>query len=222
MKKYKLEIACFNETSAKIAAECSVDRIEFCADFKAGGTTPDLEATKRIIKNVDILVMIRPRGGNFVYTDAEFETMKASIVAFKKIGIQGFVFGILNEDDTVNVIQNQLLVSLAHPLPCTFHRAFDRAKAPFEALENIIDCGFRTILTSGQPKNAVSGIPQLQKMIEKANDRIAILPGGGVRSTNIGLLKKALKTAFYHSSAVIDETEIADKHEIYALIKNLN
>jgi copper homeostasis protein len=221
MKKYKLEIACFNEASAIIAAECGADRIEFCADFKAGGTTPDLESTKRILKKVDILVMIRPRGGNFVYTDAEFETMKASIIAFKKIGIHGFVFGILNADDSVHVVQNQLLVSLAHPLPCTFHRAFDRVKMPFEALETIIECGFKTILTSGQHKNAVSGIPQLQKIIEKSKDRIAILPGGGVRSTNIGLLKKTLKTAFYHSSAIVDETEIADKHEIYELIKSI-
>jgi copper homeostasis protein len=221
MKKYKLEVACFNEASAKIAAECGVDRIEFCADFKAGGITPDLETTKRIITNVDIFVMIRPRGGNFVYTDAEFETMKASIIAFKKIGIQGFVFGILNADDSIQVIQNQLLVSLAHPLPCTFHRAFDRVNAPFEALETVIECGFKTILTSGQHKNAISGIPQLQKIIEKAKGRIAILPGGGVRSTNIGLLKKTLNTEFYHSSAVVDETEIADKHEIYALIKSI-
>jgi copper homeostasis protein len=217
MKKYKLEIACFNAASATIAAENGADRIEFCDNFKAGGTTPDLEITQKIMANVPILVMIRPRGGTFVYTEAEFEKMKASIIGFKKIGIHGFVFGILNEDDTVNVLQNKLLVSLAHPLPCTFHRAFDRVHEPFEALEAVIACGFSTILTSGQHKTAVSGIAQLQKIIEKAKDRIAILPGGGVRSTNIAQLKKALDTEYYHSSAILNGTEIADKHEIVAL-----
>jgi copper homeostasis protein CutC len=92
-----------------------------------------------------------------------------------------------------------------------------RVQEPFEALEAVIACGFSTILTSGQHKTAVSGIAQLQKIIEKAKDRIAILPGGGVRSTNIAQLKKALDTEYYHSSAILDGTEIADKHEIAAL-----
>ena len=223
MKKSKLEIACFNLESAILAQENGADRVELCANMKEGGTTPDFELTKTVRDKVtvDLNVMIRPRGGNFVYSDVEFEQMKSEIVAFKKLEVDGFVFGILKEDGTSNELQNAALVALANPLPCTFHRAFDGIKNKLEALESLIECGFKTILTSGTVTNVVDGIDVLSDLIEKANDRIVIMPGGGLRSTNIGLLKDKTKAIFYHSSAIIDSGEIANSEEIKALKAHL-
>ncbi|MGH2665792.1 copper homeostasis protein CutC [Flavobacterium sp.] len=223
MKKYQLEIACFNLESAIIAQENGADRVEFCANMKEGGTTPDFETTKSVREelSVALYVMIRPRGGNFVYSDAEFEQMKSEINQFKKIQVDGFVFGILNEDGSVNKVQNTELIALANPLPCTFHRAFDVVDNVVQSLEDSISCGFKTILTSGQGKNVVDGIGILAKLVEKAKDRIAIMPGSGLRSSNINLLKTKTNAAFYHSSAIIDGTETANGDEVKLLKANL-
>lgn len=223
MKKSKLEIACFNLESAILAQENGADRIEFCANINEGGTTPNFELTKTVRDKVtvDLNVMIRPRGGNFVYSDVEFEQMKSEIIAFKKLKVDGFVFGILKEDDSLNEGQNKLLVALAKPFPCTFHRAFDGIKNKFHALESLIECGFKTILTSGEKTNVVEGIEVLATVVEKANNRITIMPGGGLRSTNIGLVKEKTKAIFYHSSAIVDQGETANDSEIRALKANL-
>ena len=191
----KLEIACFNLKSAIIAQENGADRVELCAEMKEGGTTPDFEITKQARKEltIDLNVMIRPRGGDFVYTNAEFEQMKAEILAFKKLNVDGFVFGILDKDGNFDKEQNMELVALANPIPCTFHRAFDVVNNVFQSLESVIECGFKTILTSGQKENVVEGITVLTELVKKANNRIIIMPGGGLRSTNIGLLKEKTK-----------------------------
>ena len=223
MKKGKLEIACFNLESAIIAQDNGADRVELCANMKEGGTTPDFEITKAVRNtlSIDLNVMIRPRGGNFVYSDFEFEQMKSEISAFKKLEVDGFVFGILNEDGSLNELQNAELVALANPLPCTFHRAFDGIKNKFQALESLIECGFKTILTSGEETNVVDGIDVLATLVEKANNRITIMPGGGLRSTNIRLLKEKTKAVFYHSSAITDSGEIANQQEIQSIKANL-
>jgi copper homeostasis protein len=223
MKKNKLEIACFNLQSARIAQENGADRVELCANMKEGGTTPDYEMTKaaREALSIDLNVMIRPRGGDFVYSDAEFQQMKAEIVQFKKSNVDGFVFGILKKDGSFNEKQNKELVTLANPIPCTFHRAFDTIKNRFESLESVIECGFTTILTSGQKKNVVEGIAVLAELVEKANNRIVIMPGGGLRSTNVGLLQEKTKAVFYHSSAIVDSGETASGDEVKALKANL-
>jgi copper homeostasis protein len=223
MKKAQLEIACFNLDSAVIAQDNGADRVELCANRTAGGTTPDFELTKIVRDKVtiDLNVMIRPRGGDFVYSDLEFEQMKSEILAFKKLHVDGFVFGILNNDGTINQQQNKDLVALANPLPCTFHRAFDGVKNKLEALESLIECGFKTILTSGKITNVVDGIDVLATLVEKANNRIVIMPGGGLRSTNIGFLKEKTKAVFYHSSAVIGIGEIANPEEIKVLKAHL-
>lgn len=223
MKKAQLEIACFYLDSAVIAQDNGANRVELCASRNEGGTTPDLELTKTVRDKVtiDLNVMIRPRGGDFVYSDFEFEQMKSEILAFKKLQVDGFVFGILKEDGTINEQQNAELVALAKPLPCTFHRAFDGVKNKFQALESLTECGFKTILTSGKIRNVVDGINVLAALVEKANNRIVIMPGGGLRSTNIGLLKEKTKAVFYHSSAVIGMGEIANPEEIKALKAHL-
>ena len=223
MEKNQLEIACFNLQSAIIAQQNGADRVELCANMKEGGTTPDFEITAAARKelSIDLNVMIRPRGGDFVYPDDEFEQMKTEIVQFKKLKVDGFVFGILNKDGSVNKEQNSELVALANPLPCTFHRAFDEVKDLFQSLESVIECGFEAILTSGQEKNVVEGIDVLAALVQKANNRITIMPGGGLRSTNIGLLKQKTKAVFYHSSAILDSGETANGDEVKALKFNL-
>ncbi|MFV5699482.1 copper homeostasis protein CutC [Flavobacterium sp. ZT3R17] len=223
MEKCKLEIACFNLQSAIIAQQNGADRVELCANMKEGGTTPHFEITKtaREVLSIDLNVMIRPRGGNFVYSDDEFEQMKTEIGQFKKLDVDGFVFGILNKNGSVNKEQNKELVALAHPFPCTFHRAFDEVKDVNQSLESVIECGFKSILTSGQEKNVVEGIAVLAELIEKSNNRITIIPGGGLRSSNIALLKQKTNATFYHSSAITDSSETANGDEVKALKGNL-
>jgi len=222
MKNPKLEIACFNLASAIIAQAGGADRIELCDQFKVGGTTPKLsvveEARKKI--SIELLIMIRPRGGNFVYSDAEFKQMKKDIIQLKKINVDGFVFGILNSDNTINIEQNNELVKLAQPLPCSFHRAFDKTPNAKQALQEIIDCGFKTILTSGHQSAAIAGLDELKELVQLANTSICIMPGGGVRSTNIKQIKEYTKASYYHSSAII-ENELANMEEVTSLKEQL-
>lgn len=219
----QLEIACFNLESALIAQENGADRIELCADMEVGGTTPNLEMVQQARENltIDLYVMIRPRGGDFVYTDAEFQQMQTEITALKAFNIDGFVFGILKEDQTINYEQNKLLVDLAKPFPCTFHRAFDEVENAFEALEDIINCGFKTILTSGQRPNVSEGMHRLAELVSKADNRIVIMPGGGLRSTNIKTIQQKTQAVFYHSSAITDGSEVASAVEVQALKSKL-
>ena len=218
-----LEIACFNPESAIIAAKAGADRIELCAGIEVGGTTPNLETTQKVINQVavPVYVMVRPRGGNFVYTDEEFQAMKTSIVEFKKLQVQGFVFGILNEDATIDEEQNRLLVALAHPLPCTFHRAFDRVPNWKIALKQIIACGFSTVLTSGTKATVLEGLDELKAMQAAAGNRITIMPGGGLRSTNVGIIVQHTNVTFVHSSAIIDSGTTTCAAEISALKQQL-
>lgn len=219
----KLEIACFNLQSALIAQKSGADRIELCDGIAVGGITPNLEIVQqaRQLISIDLNVMIRPRGGNFVYTNEEFAQMKSEILAFKKNNIDGFVFGILNEDNSINVAQNDELITLAYPIPCTFHRAFDEVSDYEQSLEDIINCGFQTILTSGQKSNVVDGMEQLSKLVSKANNRIIIMPGGGLRSTNIKTIQQKTNAKFYHSSAITDGSDNANSQEIFNLKNNL-
>lgn len=219
----KLEIACFNLESAIVAQENRADRIELCDDIAVGGTTPkavDIINTRKLV-TIDLYIMIRPRGGNFVYSDEEFFQIKLKILQFKSLKVNGFVFGILNENNEIDVERNTELVALAKPFPCTFHRAFDEVSDAFKSLEEIIECGFKTILTSGQAQNAVEGINQLAELVEKADNRIFIMPGGGLRSSNIDLIKQKTKSNWFHSSAITDGSEKANPKEIISLKSKL-
>ena len=223
MEKSQLEIACFNYESALIAQQNGANRLELCENMHLGGTTPNSILTVRVREKVSIKmnVIIRPRGGDFVYSEEEFEQMKQDIKQLKKLGVDGFVFGILNDDGSVNKKQNKELIHLAGSLPCTFHRAFDFVRNVEQSLEDVIECGFKTILTSGQGRNAAEGILILEKIQKVARDRIVIMPGGGLRSSNIQLLQEKLKPTFYHSSAITDDTETPDPIEIKALLSDM-
>jgi copper homeostasis protein len=216
MNNKNLEIVCFNLESAVIAEKNGADRVELCANMLEGGTTPDFETAQKVRDelNIKMNVMIRPRGGDFVYTEAEFKQMKAEINRFKKINVDGFVFGILNTDNSFDKERNKELVALANPVPCTFHRAFDVIVVVYESLELLIDCGFKVVLTSGQAENVIKGKEVLKTLVKKANGRIVVMPGGGLRSTNIEKLDQKVNATYYHSSAITDSSEIANGEEI--------
>jgi copper homeostasis protein len=215
----QLEIACFNAPSAFIAQEYGADRIELCDGFEVGGITPS-DALFDEVRNqvtIPLYVMIRPRGGDFCYSDTEWEAMQTSILHFKQKKADGFVFGILHPDGTINTAQNKQLVALAHPLPCTFHRAFDVAAEGTLALEKLIDCGFTTVLTSGLAPNVTEGKDGIAQLVTQANSRITIMPGGGLRSSNLNDIRKHTQAVFYHSSAITTANKKADASEIQAL-----
>jgi copper homeostasis protein len=147
--------------------------------------------------------------------------MKSEIESIKELGVNGFVFGILKEDKTINIEQNKALVELAKPFPCTFHRAFDAVSNYEQALEAVISCGFSTILTSGTFSNVMEGKEVLKKLVFQAKNRIEIMPGGGLRSTNISELNQIVGANWYHSSAITDGSEIANPNEIIQLKEKL-
>lgn len=215
----KIEIACFNSESAITAFENGADRIELCDGLSEGGTTPDVETVKQLRGKISIpmFVMIRPRGGDFTYSDEEFEEMKSDLLHLKSLQADGFVFGILDADHEVNVGQNKQLVELAKPFPCTFHRAFDRTGDLEQSLEKVIECGFKTILTSGQKPNVSEGKENLKKLVELSGGRIEILVGGGLRSTNIDEIREYTQAEYFHSSAITDGGAYASAEEVIAL-----
>ncbi len=151
-----------------------------------GGTTPSagtIQRARRIL-HLGIQVMIRPRGGDFCYTDAEFEIMKLDIEFAKTTGANGVVFGILSPDGSVDEVRTKALADLARPMNVTFHRAFDMSKDPHEAMEALIRLGIDRILSSGQEVSALEGLDLISDLVRKAGDRIIIMPGGGITERN--------------------------------------
>lgn len=181
-----LEICSFSLESCLTAQKAGAGRIELCGGMFEGGTTPSAGLIRLARQNLTIklYVMIRPRGGDFYYSESEFEVMKADILTAKNLGADGVVFGILNPDGSIDKIRTTELVNLAKPLKVTFHRAFDVAEKPFQALETIIECGCERILTSGQKNTAIEGLDLLKILVEKSQDRIEIMAGSGVSAQN--------------------------------------
>ena len=201
----KLEIIGFNIESCIAAQEAGAHRIELCDNPSEGGTTPSYGFIKaaREKLSIELYVMIRPRGGDFFYSDDEFEIMKADIEMCKQSGCDGVVIGLLKKDGSVDKKRCRELVVLAYPLGVTFHRAFDRTKDPFRALEDIIETGCERILTSGQQPKAVDGVQIIKELIARADDRIIIMPGSGVNAENIISLAENTGAKEFHSSAGI-------------------
>ena len=198
-----LEIAVFNISSALAAANAGADRIELCENPTEGGTTPSFGTLKAIREKIIIPVfpIVRPRGGDFLYSDEEFEVIKKDVLLIKDLGFEGIVFGLLKKDGTIDKQRTVKLVELAYPLEVTFHRAFDRAAEPSRSLEEIITCGCQRILTSGQVPNAVAGKELIKQLVQQADERIIIMPGSGVRSNNISELAAYTSAQEFHSSA---------------------
>lgn len=203
MSKVVLEIAAFSIEAALNALAAGADRIEFCENPMEGGTTPSYGSLLLLsqLTKQPVFPIIRPRGGDFLYTDREFQVMQNDLMACKQLGFKGAVIGLLKSDGHIDTKRTAALVEAAGSMEISFHRAFDRCKDPFDALEQLIDLGCKRILTSGQVPNVGNAIPMIQSLIEKANDRIVILPGSGVRADNIAKIVTATGAKEMHSSA---------------------
>ena len=198
-----LEIAVFNISSAMAAEKAGADRIEICENPYDGGTTPSY-GTLKIAKekiNIPIFPIIRPRGGDFLYNEEEFAVMKKDIELCKQLHYEGVVIGLLHANGSIDIKRTKQLVELAYPMEVTFHRAFDRAINPLEAMEEIINAGCQRILTSGQTPKAWDGKELIKQLIEQAQDRIIIMPGSGIRSNNIKEMAAFTGAIEMHSSA---------------------
>lgn len=199
----KIEV-CANSAASCVAAEQGgAVRVELCAGIPEGGTTPsygEMVTARRAI-GIQLNVIIRPRGGDFLYTPAEVQTMLLDIEAAKAAGADGVVFGCLRADGTIDVERNAKLMAAAGGLSTTFHRAFDVCRDPFEALEEIIALGFDRILTSGQEASAPAGSALIAELVRRAAGRIIIMPGCGVNESNVADLARATGAEEFHMSA---------------------
>lgn len=198
-----LEIAVFSAEAALIADKAGADRLELCSGYADGGITPSFGTIQLVKQQVKcpVFVMVRPRAGNFHYSPMEMEVMKKDIEQCKKLGVDGIVFGMLDKNGQINKAELKGLVELAAPLPVTFHRAFDLCHEPFEALEILIECGVKRILTSGQRSSAAEGADFIAELNKKANGRIIIMPGAGINAGNISAIKSKTSCKEFHASA---------------------
>lgn len=201
-EKYIIEIATSDFTTTQAAVAGGADRIELCANLAEGGTTPSYGLIKKCREAFDVLLypIIRPRGGDFLYTDDEFQVMMTDVKLCKELGCDGIVTGLLLADGSIDRKRTEQLVNAAYPLGVTFHRAFDRCKDPFEAIEQLIEIGSERILTSGQQPAAPEGVELIAALNKKADHRIIIMPGSGVRKENIKILAEKTGCTEFHSS----------------------
>ena len=166
---------CANSYESAINAEVGgANRVELCKDLHLDGITPDNEVVIKTLNKlkIPVFILIRPRSGDFVYTNEEFKLMKSDIIKFKKLGCNGIVSGVLNTDNTIDIKRTKELIQLSRPLEFTFHRAFDKIVNPIEGLEELIEIGADRVLTSGQEDSAIKGIKLIAKLIEITNNRI--------------------------------------------------
>jgi len=213
---FKLEIIGFNIESCLLAQSAGAHRIELCDNPADGGTTPSYGFIKvaREKLQIDLYPIIRPRGGDFFYSDAEFEIMKADVRLCKELACNGVVIGMLHADGSVDTERCRELVELASPLGVTFHRAFDRTDNAFKALEDVISVGCERILTSGLRPTAIEGAETIAALIKQADGRIIIMPGSGVRANNvIEIAGKTAAVEFHTSARIVAQSKMEYKNE---------
>tara|TARA_R100001377_G_scaffold58479_1_gene35067 strand:+ start:880 stop:1590 length:711 start_codon:yes stop_codon:yes gene_type:complete len=211
----QLEICANSFQSALHAENAGAQRIELCSELAVGGITPSYGLIKQVIEalKIPIFVLIRPRSGNFTYSDAEFHIMKQDIEICKLLGVQGIVSGVLLPDNTIDLQRTQELIELSKPLSFTFHRAFDCVPNPFESLEELIHLGVQRILTSGLQPTAEKGLDMLKTLHEKATDRLTILAGSGIHPENASKFKSAGFQEIHASASKVVSTE--NKHDYF-------
>ena len=182
-----IEVCAESYEYALKAEKAGANRIELCKDLHLDGLTPDYESAKRTIDslNIPVFILIRPRAGDFIYSNEEFELMKRDIVKFKEMGCKGIVSGILNNDNSIDIKRTKELIELSKPLEFTFHRAFDIVKDPVEEIESLIKMGVDRVLTSGQKEKAIDGLVFLEQLNNISNNRIVIMPGSGISKKNL-------------------------------------
>ncbi len=203
VRKYTLEACVSSFDSVQEAVAGGANRLELCTHLSCGGLTPSMGLIEKSIKfcDIPIHVLIRPRAGDFVYTNAEQEVIAQDIDVLKKTGVAGVVCGFLSSDGNIDVELLQKMVKLASPMSFTFHRAFDLCYKPLLALEEIIDAGCDRLLTSGQKQTAIEGKSMIAKLIQQAAERIIIMPGGGINKENIEELIKTEALEFHMSGS---------------------
>jgi copper homeostasis protein len=201
----KIEVVAYNIESALKAQEGGADRIELCASPGEGGVTPSfgiIEGARQNI-NIDLFVMIRPRGSDFLYSNYEFHSMKRDILQCQKLSVDGVVLGILNANGTIDKKRSAELIERARPLQITCHRAFDLTRDPFEALEDCIEVGFTRILTSGQRDKAEENTGLIAALVKQAGNRITIMPGSGINAGNATRILSETGARELHTSAFV-------------------
>lgn len=220
----QLEICCYSLQSCLNAQQGGADRIELCNGLFEGGTTPSVGLIKFAVEAVEIPIcpIIRPRGGDFVYSETELKVMEEDILQAKAAGAKGVVIGILKSNGTVNISQTKKLVELAKPMGVTFHRAFDMTADPFQALEDIIKTGCERILTSGQQNYAADAIALLTKIVKAADGRIEIMAGSGVGISNAEKLAKTGVHALHLSAKKTNESPMQFRNEAVSMASAVN
>ncbi len=195
---------CANGVESCLAAqEGGADRVELCAGIPEGGTTPsygEIMVARRVLTTTRLHVIIRPRGGDFLYSDLEVERIAADITVCRELGVDGVVFGCLRADGTIDVERNRYLMDCASGMSVTMHRAFDRTADSALALEQVIDLGFDRILTSGQQPQAIQGVDLLAKLNRQAAGRITLMAGSGVNEQNIRTIRDVTGLHEFHFS----------------------
>ena len=199
----KTELCAYSVEACRIASNLGVNRVELCASPAEGGVTPSLATIERVseIAGLDVSVMIRPRGGDFLYSDEEFQIMLRDIEHARQAGATGVVFGILTADGKVDIERTRQLVEAARGMESTFPRAVDMTADYEQAIRDIIAAGCTRILTSGCRPTAAEGTPLLAQLIEKAAGRIIIMPGCGVNENNIAEIARLSGAREFHFSA---------------------
>lgn len=201
---YKFEICANSVESCVEAQRGGADRVELCAGMPEGGTTPsygDVVVARRLLTTTKLHVIIRPRGGDFLYSSLEKEIMLEDVRMARRLGVDGVVFGVLTAEGDVDMEFMRRLMAEAEGMSVTFHRAFDVCRDPREALEQIIELGCERILTSGQMPKAEEGVELLRELVERAGERIIIMPGCGVNASNIAHIAEATGAREFHFSA---------------------
>lgn len=218
--KFKLEICVDNVESAITAQNAGTDRIELCDNLLEGGTTPGYGSiiSARDNLSIDLNVIIRPRGGDFLYSDLEYDVMRRDIDVCGENGINGIVIGILNADGSVDVERTARLIEYASPMTVTFHRAFDLCADPIKGLEEIISTGATRLLTSGHKNSVIEGSELIANLVKQAGKRIIILPGSGINEANIARLARDTGAVEFHlSGRKIIESEMVFRRENIAM-----
>lgn len=196
---------CANSAQSCLEAQLGgAARAELCAGIPEGGTTPsygEIQMARKLAGNIDLNVIIRPRGGDFLYTEAEIHSMLLDIDLCRQLGIHGVVFGCLTSEGNLDIDLMKRLMEAAGPLSVTCHRAFDVCRDPFHALEQLIELGCDRVLTSGQQPDAVQGIPLIARLVQQAGKRIIVMPGCGIRETNIAQIEAETGAREFHTSA---------------------
>jgi len=206
---------CLEDVSSILAAQKGgADRVELCSDLFEGGLTPSIGTVRyaKSVASIPINCMIRPRGGDFCYSDVEFQVMKEDVRAFKEAGVNGVVFGILTPDGNVDMERSKEIIDLARPLSVTFHRAFDMAKDPYRALEDLIELGVDRVLTSGQEASVMEGIDMLADLVKLAGERIIVMPGCGISERNFKKVQAKVGAKEYHVHLPREERSLMEFH----------